>query len=117
MYLFNERQAIDRLRNILISNLTKTHPTTEEEDTIKLAFIRDEIGSIEKQAVASAAGDDSADDANWKLLCALTYRITRKRILKNAIVLLDLLIDWIDKIITHRNQVCNVISRFEVNIK
>jgi hypothetical protein len=111
MYLYNERSAINRLRNVLISFLTKTHATTEEEDMIKMSFLRDELGSQDKEG--GATGDDSADDANWKLMCALTYRITRKRILKNAILLMDSVIDWIDKIITNKNQV----NIFDMNFK
>jgi hypothetical protein len=106
MYLYNERTALDRLRSILVSNLTKGHPTTEEEDTVRLAFLRDELGAADSSDSAdNAAGDDSAEDGNWKLLCALTYRITRKKILKNAILLLEELIDWVDKILTNKNQV------------
>jgi hypothetical protein len=112
MYLYNERAALDRLRIILVSNLTKAHPTTEEEDTIKLSFLRDELGAAtsgeDSSHINNVAGDDSAEDANWKLLCALTYRITRKKILKNAILLLEEIIDWVDKILTNKNQVSSL---------
>lgn len=104
LYLSNERAAIDRLRAILTSNLTRAHNTSEEEDCIQLAFLRDHLGAGDKPS-RGAAGDDSADDADWRLLCALTYRITRKRVLKNAILLLEALIDWIVKIIASRSQV------------
>lgn len=119
------------MRGILTSYLTKTHPTSEEEDTIKIAFLRDELGASaaggaesqgdDKESFDSSqksskdsnnvAGDNSADDANWKLLCALTYRITRKKILKNAILLLEEVIDWVDKILTNKNQVGSMMTK------
>ena len=101
LHLYNERNSLDRLKSILISNLTKTYPTTEEEDTIQWAFLRDEVGNV----TATNRGDDSAENAKWKLLCALNYRITRKRILKNAIMLMEEICDWINKIISARQQV------------
>ena len=104
LHLYNERNSLDRLRSILISNLTKTYPTTEEEDTIQWAFLRDEVGNV----TATNRGDDSAENAKWKLLCALNYRITRKRILKNAIMLMEEICDWIDKMISARQQVRHI---------
>lgn len=89
---------------------------------MKLSFLRDELAGagteteIEAgtgtgtegagvEVAGGATGDDSAEDGRWKLLCALTYRITRKKILKNAVLLLEELCDWIDKIIANKNQV------------
>ncbi len=127
LYLYNERAACGRLRSILTTHLSRAYPTSEEEDMIRLAFLRDNKPSsvsptttstkpqtkndnrLTKDGLlkSSASSDDSAEDTNWKLLCALTYRITRKRILKNTILLLDDIINWIDVIIQKREASTN----------
>ena len=80
--LRNELRATRALLDLLIA-LTEEWQTTVAEDEAKLVQLSEEA------AMAKAEGglyeDGSTSDANWRTVCAVTYRLTRKRIVNATI--------------------------------
>lgn len=89
--LQNEILAL-RLFSNAIEEFLSDHPTTEEQDC---CILRD---------LAVSDDNQSALNRNWKLACAVIYRVTRKRILQTSIKALRLLLDWLDRLVIEREQ-------------
>jgi len=84
----NELHAV-RLFLGMLRGLVESRDTSAAEDEELLEVLQNPTIA----ASAAAAEDGDTSDENWRALCAVTYRLTRKRIVDHSILVLCVLED------------------------